>query len=65
MAPMISGTSSFDPKPYGDKAVMLRIDGSVKPESIDPSGEVMIRGKNLFDPSQPYWKAKPDLKWPE
>lgn len=65
MAPMIAGTLSFDPKPYGDRAVMLRIDGSVMPEVIAPSGEVMIHRKNLFDPSQPYWKAKPDLKWPE
>jgi type II secretory pathway pseudopilin PulG len=65
MAPMIPSTSSFDPKPYGDRAVILRVDGSVMPEIINPSGEVIIIGKNLFDPSQPYWKTKPDLKWPE
>ena len=66
MAPMIPGTSSFDPNPYRDRAAVLRIDGSVKAEGIDPRGEVIIRGKNLFDPSQPYWSGKaPDLKWPE
>jgi hypothetical protein len=65
MAPMISGSWQFDPKPYGGRAVMLRVDGSVRPAAIGPTGEVVILGKNLIDPSLPYWKARPDLKWPE
>ncbi|MCW1925624.1 hypothetical protein OKA05_23905 [Luteolibacter arcticus] len=65
MAPMISGTWSFDPKPYGKKAVTGRIDGSFRAETLRPTGEIIIRGMNLFDPRQPIWSGKPNLKWPE
>ncbi|HEY1120078.1 MAG TPA: hypothetical protein VGE67_00700, partial [Haloferula sp.] len=66
MAPMISGTIRFDPVPYGNKAVVLRVDGSAKPESLDGTGHINIYGKDPLDPSQPHWHGKaPDLKWPE
>ncbi|MEK7951238.1 hypothetical protein WKV53_12045 [Luteolibacter sp. Y139] len=66
LAPVIPGTWKFDPKPFQGKAVVLRIDGSAKPEPIDKNGDVMINGMNLFDPHQPYWHGKaPDIKWPE
>jgi len=66
MAPMISGTLRFDPKPYDNFAVLLRVDGSVKASRPDPHGEMKTMGKNLFDPSYPIWNDKaPDLKWPE
>lgn len=66
MAPMISGTWKFDPMPYESQAVILRLDGSVTPARLNPSGEATIRGMNLFDPGQPYWHGKaPNLKWPE
>jgi hypothetical protein len=66
MAPVIPGTWKFDPKPFGGKAVVLRLDGSAKAEPIDKSGNVMIGGMNIFDPRQPYWRGKtPDIKWPE
>lgn len=66
VAPLIPGTTFFDPKPFGGKAVVLRIDNSATAEPIDPSGRVMIRGKDIFDPSQPYWKGTPpDIKWQE
>ncbi|HEY1121104.1 MAG TPA: hypothetical protein VGE67_05870 [Haloferula sp.] len=66
VAPVIPGTSKFDPKPLGGKAVVLRVDGSVKLEAIDKHGEVIFRGMNLFDPRQLYWHGKtPDIKWPE
>ena len=66
MAPMISSTWRFDPAPYESQAVTLRVDGSVTPARLNPSGEVTIRGMNLLDPGQPYWHGKaPDLKWPE
>ncbi|MCW1925626.1 hypothetical protein OKA05_23915 [Luteolibacter arcticus] len=65
MAPMIPGTTRFDPIPYGDKAVVLRIDGSASPESLDKEGRMNVRGKDPLDPSN-YWNGKaPDLKWPE
>jgi len=67
MGKVITGTTQFDPAPYGEKAVMLRIDGSARPETIrTDTNEVILGGKNLFDPSQPYWHGKaPDLKHPE
>jgi hypothetical protein len=66
LSPMIPGTTRFDPKPFGGKAVVLRADNSATPMQIDPSGHVMWRGKDIFDPSQPFWKGSaPDIKWQE
>jgi len=66
MVQVIPGTWEFDPKPFKGKAVVLRIDGSAKIETIDRNGHVMIGGMNIFDPRQPYWRGKtPDIKWPE
>ena len=68
MTPMIPGTYQFDPKAFGEKAVILRIDGSAKPETIRTDNrKVSVQGgRTLFDPSMSYWNGKkPDLKWPE
>jgi len=66
MALMIPGATRFDPVPYGNKAVVLRVDGSAKPESLDSSGYINIHGKDPLDPSHPHWHGKaPDLKYPE
>ena len=70
MTPMIPGTFCFDSttKAFGNKAVVLRIDGSAKAETIrtDTSEVAVSGGKTLFDPSLPCWHGKrPDLKWPE
>ena len=66
VSPLIPGTTLFDPKPFGGKAVILRLDNSAAPMQIEPSGRVMWRGKDIFDPSQSFWKGKaPDIKWQE
>lgn len=67
MTPMIPGTDQFDPEPFEDKAVVLRVDGSAKAEVIRTDNhKVAVPGGTLLDPSQPYWGGKaPDLKWPE
>jgi hypothetical protein len=66
VCPLIPGTTLFDPKPFAGKAIVLRVDHSVTAMQIDPSGRVMNGGKDLFDPSQPWWKGKaPDIKWQE
>lgn len=66
VCPLIPGTTLFDPKPFGGKAVILYADCSATVMNIDPSGRVMWRGKDIFDPSQPIWKGKaPDIKWQE
>ncbi|MCW1887147.1 hypothetical protein OKA04_20580 [Luteolibacter flavescens] len=66
MAPVIRGTWQFDPKSFVGIAVVIHVDGSVKPYPIDQHGDVMIGGMSIFDPRQPYWRGKgPDIKWPE
>jgi hypothetical protein len=42
------------------------LDTSVITLPVDKSGHVYLNGKDLFDPSQPFWGGKvPDVKWPE
>lgn len=67
MAPMIPGTYQFDAVPFGDKAVILRIDGSAASATIRTDNHLIsVPGGTLFDPSLPIWNGKPpDLKWPE
>jgi hypothetical protein len=67
LAPLIPGTTRFDPKTYNEKAIVLWADGSAAAPNIRPdSGEVWVNGKNIFDPSQPFWKGqKPDIRWAE
>jgi hypothetical protein len=68
--PLISGKLTFDKKlcdkHYSGKAVILRLDTSVTTAPVDASGRVWFNGKDLFDPSQPFWGGKaPVVKWPE
>jgi hypothetical protein len=66
MAPLIPGTTRFDPKPFARKAVVFFVGDDVQILPIDPSGRVLVNGRDLFDPAQPYWRGiPPDLKWPE
>jgi hypothetical protein len=66
MAPLIPGTTRFDPKPFGRKAVVFFVGTGVQVLPIDSSGRVLVNGRDLFDPAQPYWRGiPPDLKWPE
>lgn len=67
--PLVKGKLVFDTrlaKLWGGKAVVLYSDCSVKGHPIDSKGRLMINGRDLFDPSQPYWIGKtPIVKWPE
>ncbi len=66
MTPLIPGTTRFDPKPFGRKAVVFFVGDDVRILPIEPDGRVLVNGRDLFDPAQPYWHGKPpDLKWPE
>lgn len=66
MAPLIPGTTRFDPKPFARKAVVFFVSDDVQILPIDPDGRVLVNGRDLFDPAQPYWRGiPPDLKWPE
>lgn len=65
VAPLIKGTTLFDPKALGGKAVVLKRDNSVTSVPIDAEGRAIIDGRDLFDPGQPYWKGEePSVKWP-
>lgn len=49
-APMTGTGVKFDPKPFGGKAVVLRLDGAVKTYDIDAEGDVVLaNGKKLFE----------------
>ncbi len=60
ITPLISGTTRFDPKPFDGKAVILWTDNSVTSLPIDrKSGQVMLDGNHLLDPSHPIWGGQP------
>ncbi|MGC4015629.1 MAG: hypothetical protein QM755_14075 [Luteolibacter sp.] len=65
VTPLIPGTLKFDPKPFDGRAIILRADNSAGSYIIRKDGTVVAPGgKDLFDPSQPYWVgAPPDVKW--
>ena len=50
MAPMEETGNTFDPDPYDNKAVVLRIDGSVKQLRVNQAKEAILTGTtSLFD----------------
>lgn len=65
VSPLIPGTLLFDPQPFEGKAVVLRPDNSAVTLKIQPDGRVLgLGGKDIFDPSQPYWGGvAPVVKW--
>lgn len=66
MTPMVSGKTTFDPKPLGGKAFVLFCDNSVRAFPIEADGRVLMAGKDLFDPAQPFWNGEvPPIKWPD
>ena len=66
VAPLVKGKTVFDPNVLGGKAVVLCVDNSVRSFAIEKDGRVMIEGRDIFDPAQPFWDGKvPPIKWPE
>ncbi len=64
--PVIPGTTTLDGEFCNGKAIVLRLDYSATAEKIDSSGKIIINGRDLLDPRQPYWHGKhPDVKWPK
>jgi hypothetical protein len=56
LAPMIPGTTRFDPEPFKGKAIVVRVDGTVTSEAIKEDGRVNIgMGKTLFDHDALHW----------
>lgn len=66
-APIIPGTTRFDPKPFDGKAVALRIDNSVSSYTIQNDGHIYHDGVNLLSPSHPIWgdKETPRIHYPD
>ena len=67
IAPIIPGTTKFDPKPFDGIAIVLRIDGSVGCFKIGLDGHARIGGQNNFlSAKHPVWNGKaPDIRYPE
>lgn len=67
LAPIIPGTTKFDPKPFKGRAIVLRIDQSVSLLKIREDGQAMLgAGKSLLDPNNGLWNGKtPDIRYPE
>lgn len=67
MTPFISGTTEFDPEPFDGKAIILWTDNSTRTYPIDSrTGEVIVDGKSILDPSHPVWAGTPpNLLLPE
>lgn len=66
IAPMIPDTDRFDPRPFGGKAVIFKLDHSVTCLPIDKDGHVFIYGKNMMDPHHPIWDGHaPVIAWPD
>lgn len=65
VAPLVKGKETFDRVALGGRAVVLRLDNSVGSYPIDAEGRVMVNGKDLFDPEQPFWQGDvPQIRWP-
>ncbi len=66
ICPIVPGTTKFDPRPFGGKAVILRIDLAVLTLPIDEDGRVSVDGVDLLSKENPVWEGKePDVRHPD
>jgi hypothetical protein len=66
VCPLIPGTTKFDPKPFGGKAIILRVDCSVQLLPIGEDGSVLLEGVELLSKDHPVWGGKaPDIRYPD
>ncbi len=69
VCPLIPGTTKFDPKPFGGKAIILRIDCSVQALPIEEDGRVLQGGVELLSKEHEIWKGMegkaPDIRYPD
>ncbi len=66
LAPLIPGTTKFDPKPFVGHAIILHIDTSVHVHKIHEDGHVYSRGIDILSAKYPVWNGKaPDIRYPE
>jgi hypothetical protein len=66
IAPLVPGTTKFDPEPFKGEIIILHIDNSVRTYPISVDGHVYDKGINLLSAKHPIWKGKaPDIRYPE
>lgn len=66
LAPIIPGTTKFDPKPLKGRAIILKIDQSVSIFKIRADGHVFMGGEDILSPKHSIWNGKvPDIRYPE
>lgn len=66
VCPLVPGTTKFDPRPFGGKAIILRIDCSVQTLPIEDDGRVLWKGIELLSKDHPVWDGKvPDIRYPD
>lgn len=65
VAPLEPGKSTFDREVFGGMCIVLSCDLSVRTVQIEADGTALINGKDIFDPTQPFWEGGvPPIKWP-
>jgi len=65
-APIIPGTTKFDPKPFDGVAVFLRVDNSVLSIRINRDGHAIYHGHDILSPTHPIWEGRiPTIHYPE
>jgi hypothetical protein len=67
--PLVPGKFIFDKKLckiWGNRAVVLHADSSVRAYPIDAFGRLVIDGLDLFDTAQAHWQGRGfQVKWPD
>ena len=66
-APIISGTTKFDPKPFEGFAVVARIDNSVTSYKIQEDGSIGDKDGDILSPAHPVWGEEevPEFHYPD
>jgi hypothetical protein len=63
VCPLVAGTTNFDSKPFGGKALVLRVNGSVQMLPTGTDGKVLVEGVELLSKDHPVWVRKaPDIR---
>jgi len=66
LTPLIPGTTKFDPKPFGGRAIVLFTDNTVRAYQIKKDGHIYDKGINLLSEKHPVWKGNPpDIRYPD
>lgn len=55
--PVMPGGRTFDPEPLAGRALVMTLGGKTLELPIGKEGRATLDGKDLFDPSQPFWNG--------